>query len=240
LVRFKAGTRSLVMGLAKNLSFMSGSPVAEISRAGKKLLVRNGQGDCRSFDRVIVATQANQCLFLKEEEFARERRILDEFSFDSGRLLVHSDKRLMPAQRRDWAALNYLMDKDLERSMFTVWVNAVEPSLHGEQPIFQTWNPLIEPAPELTQLSVPMQRAVVTRQSVDALSELERLHREKGRQIFFCGSWASPGVPLLESAVRSALAVARNLSIDIPLSLDSGDSQAIVKPGLFRPQESYT
>jgi len=34
--------------------------------------------------------------------------------------------------------------------------------------------------------------------------QLSSWHRQPGRRVFFCGSWAHEGVPLLESAVRSA------------------------------------
>ena len=36
----------------------------------------------------------------------------------------------------------------------------------------------------------------------------ENLHEEPLRRVWLCGSYAQPGVPLLESAVRSAYAVA--------------------------------
>ena len=48
-----------------------------------------------------------------------------------------------------------------------------------------------------------------------ALAQLRTLHAEAGRRVFFCGSWAYPGVPLLESAVRSAIAVATQLNIPV-------------------------
>lgn len=43
------------------------------------------------------------------------------------------------------------------------------------------------------------------------LQQLDALHAQPGRRIFFCGSYAAQGIPLLESAVASALRVAQAL-----------------------------
>ena len=119
------------------------------------------RGDGGRFQRVIVATQANQLGFLDAEQFGREVAALRSIRFDHGELLVHSDTRFLPARRQDWTALNYLMDRSLERAMFTVWVNAVEPTLRDAPPVFQTWNPLFEPDPATVIARLPLARAVV-------------------------------------------------------------------------------
>jgi predicted NAD/FAD-binding protein len=129
--------------------------------------------------------------------------------------VVHSDTRFMPRRRRDWVSLNFLMTPDLRDSMWNVWVNAVEPTIAGAPPVFQTWNPLFEPAPESVLMRVPLARAVVHGGTEAALAQLRTLHAAAGRRVFFCGSWAYPGVPLLESAVRSALAVADLLQLPV-------------------------
>lgn len=212
LRRLRGGTPALVRALARDLDLVSGSPVAEVRQDDSGVLVRNQRGDGGRYDQVIVATQANQLGFLDPARFGREISTLQAIRFDRGELWVHGDTRFAPARRKDWTALNYLMSHDLEQAMFTVWVNAVEPSLREAPPVFQTWNPLFEPDPATVIARVPLARAVVhggTRQAHEALAGF---HAEAGRRVFFCGSWAYPGVPLLESAVRSAMAVAARLA----------------------------
>ncbi|MFX9866822.1 monoamine oxidase, partial [Acinetobacter baumannii] len=92
-----------------------------VRQEGDEVLVANQRGDGGRFQRVIVATQANQLSFLDAEQFGREVAALRSIRFDHGELLVHSDTRFLPARRQDWTALNYLMDRSLERAMFTVW-----------------------------------------------------------------------------------------------------------------------
>lgn len=214
LRRLTGGTPALVAGLAQGLNFISGSPVISVTRdeaAAQPLCVRNARGDSDTFDRVIVATQANQLGFLNPADYPRERELLQDIRFDHGELWVHSDTRFLPRQRSEWSALNFQMPRDLKETMFTVLVNAVEPSLRNAPPVLQTWNPLFEPAPEQVIARVPLARAVVHAGTRSVQEQLARLHAEPDRRVFFCGSWAYPGVPLLESAVRSAQAVATAL-----------------------------
>ena len=169
--------------------------------------VLNTRGEGGAFDRVVVSTQANQLGFL-DTPWRREQSLMQGIRFEHGELWVHTDTRFLPARRSDWSALNYSISRDLSQAMFSVWVNAVEPSLQNAAPILQTWNPLFPPADDHVIARVPLARAVVHRGTQDVHEQLHALHAEAGRRVFFCGSWAHAGVPLLESAVRSAQAVA--------------------------------
>lgn len=207
LYRLTGGTSTLVQGLAKGLPLHSGSPVAQVEICEEGVKVYNERGEGGVFDRVIVATQANQLGFLNDAQFGEERKMLEGIEFDSGELWVHQDPRFMPSKREDWTALNFQMDEALAKPMFTVWVNQVEPTLKGHAPIFQTWNPLFEPDPDTVLSRVPLERAVVHSGTARVHEALGQWHCQPGRKVFFCGSWAYEGVPLLESAVRSANAV---------------------------------
>jgi predicted NAD/FAD-binding protein len=207
LLRLQGGTSALASALARDLEHCSGSPVACVQEQDSRVLVRNARGDGGLFDRVIVATQANQLGFLQDQAQHTEREVLADIRYASGELVVHADERFLPRARRDWTALNFRTDEDLRRAMFTVWVNAVEPSLTGRPVVLQTWNPLFAPQERCVHARVPLQRAVVHSGTAAILRQLEDWHRQPGRRIFYCGSWAHPGVPLLETAVRSARTV---------------------------------
>jgi len=185
----------------------SGSPVAQLEEGDEGVTVHNERGEGGVFDRVIVATQANHLGFLDDAQFGEERQVLENIGFDSGELWVHQDPRFMPSKKEDWTALSFQMDEALEKPMFTVWVNKVEPTLKDSAPVFQTWNPLFEPDPDTVLARVPLERAVVHPGTARVHEALAQWHRQPGRKVFFCGAWAYEGVPLLESAVRSASAV---------------------------------
>ncbi|WP_213998298.1 FAD-dependent oxidoreductase [Arsukibacterium sp.] len=215
LCRLEGGTTALVTALSQGLSVHSGSPVLQVKDLGPQIRVVNERGDGGEFDRVIVATQANQLGFLDNEQFGEERQMLANIRFDAGELWVHQDARFMPANNQDWTALNFQMDPQLNKPMFTVWVNQVEPSLNGRAPVFQTWDPLFEPAPDTVLARVPFERAVVGPETAKVHAALKQWHQQHGRKLFYCGSWAFEGVPLLESAVRSANAVVDAITCQI-------------------------
>jgi predicted NAD/FAD-binding protein len=140
LRRIQGGTRALVDQLVKDLTFVSGSAVTMVkdgitASGNPGVIVTNARGETRTFDRLIIATQANALGFLGET-CQRERQLMGEIEFDQGELITHTDPGLMPKRREDWTPLNYLLDSDLKRNMFTVWVNPVEPSIASSAPVF--------------------------------------------------------------------------------------------------------
>ncbi len=210
--RLRGGTAALAKALARDIPCHVGSHVTELHERKGGVTVRNARGEGGRFDRVIVATQANQLDFLEAARFGAEREVLQGITYASGELVVHRDERFMPRHRRDWTALNFQMDRAMQQATFSVWMNAVEPTLADAPPLFQTWNPQFEPAPDKLLARLPMQRAVVTKGTASVLDQLRNWHAQPGRRVYYCGSWAHEGVPLLESAVRSAQAVVETLS----------------------------
>jgi predicted NAD/FAD-binding protein len=125
----------------------------------------------------------------------------------------------MPARRRDWSPVNLWTDTAAGAVESTIWVNAVQPVLRGAPDVFQTVHPLrpVDPARVLGEAN--FRRPVVDLSSLQALARLQALMEQPERRVWFCGSQAQAGVPLLESAVRSAYAVAGRLG-----ALDPADA----------------
>lgn len=206
LRRLRGGTSALVKQLTAvtQATCHLGSPVRQIEEVADGILVQNARGDGGLFDRVLTATQANQLDFLAQTDYQTERDILAGIPYAQGELVVHQDTRVMPRRRNDWTALNFHTDAQLNQATFHVWVNAVEPSLQGKPPIFQTWNPVFPLQPDKILSRIPFQRAVVSPNTADILRQLHAWHQQPQRRLFYIGSWAYEGVPLLESAVQSA------------------------------------
>ncbi len=118
----------------------------------------------------------------------------------------------MANDQTDWQAGAHLQAQPES----TIWVNAVQPALRGAPDIFQTVQPLRVPREELVIGRARFERPVVDRHSAAALLALQRLHAEPQRRVWFSGAYAQAGVPLLESAVRSAHDVAAALGVKLP------------------------
>ena len=123
-------------------------------------------------------------------------------------VVMHADPALMPAHRRDWSAVNARVSPAHERPESTIWINAVQPALRHAAPLFQTVQPQRAPRDEHVIATARFERPMVDTASQHALVALQALAAQPGRRVWLCGSYAQAGVPLLESAVRSAHDVA--------------------------------
>ena len=206
LRRIKGGTKALAEKLGKGQNWKYDTFVEKLVEDSKGIYLNSKKSQLGPFDYVICATQANQLNFLPEK-YNHEKTILNSFPYSSGNLWVHRDIRFMPTKREDWSPIHYQIEKNLSRSMFSVWVNPIEPSISSHEPVLQTWNPLFEPKSEKVISTVPMERAVVSNFNQNLIDELDKLNKLPSRKVYFCGSYASPGVPLLESAVCSAIKI---------------------------------
>ncbi|WP_180047393.1 FAD-dependent oxidoreductase [Acinetobacter sp. YH12117] len=217
LLRIQGGTPALVNKLIEGIHIKSGSPITHISQQDDQVYVKNAEGETAAFDRVVVATPTTNIEnFLDREQFAEDIALLKQFKFEQGELVIHTDSTVMPPKRKDWSVLSYMMDRKFTRQQFTVWLNSIEPSLVGKTPVFQTWRPVTPIDPKKVISSVTLTRAVVDSKTVALNKELQQRHKVADRKVFFCGSWSCDGLPILESAVTSAMHIAEIFGAPLP------------------------
>lgn len=168
----------------------------------------------RVFDHVVVATQANQAAALLDSGYRREREALERFAYESSSVVVHTDPALAPRDRRHWAPVNLITSDEHDKPMATIWLNRVQPALRRAAPVFQTWNPIIRPREGSVQVEARFERPVVNGASLEGERALRMLHTQRGRRVWFCGSYLGPGIPLLEAAARTALDVTSAINDD--------------------------
>ena len=217
LLRIQGGTPALVDKLIENINIQSGSAISKVTEQGDKVLVENNKGEQQLFDRVVVATPTTKIEeFLDPVQFADDIALLKQFRFEQGQLVIHTHPSVMPPKRKDWSVLSYMMDRKFTRQQFTVWLNSVEPSLVGKNAVFQTWQPVTEIDPKKVISTVTLTRAVVDSQTVALNKELQQRHKSANRKVFFCGSWSCDGLPILESAVTSAMHIAEIFGAPLP------------------------
>lgn len=217
LLRLQGGTPALVDKLVEGIHIEDGSAITLVQEQGDQVRVENAAGYSKLFDRVIVSTPTTKIeQFLDPTQFASEIELLKKFKFEQGELVIHTDSSVMPPKRKDWAVLSYMMDRKFTRQQFTVWLNSIEPSLVGKSAVFQTWRPVTEIDPKKVITSVMLTRAVVDANTVALNKELQQRHLEANRKVFFCGSWSCDGLPILESAVTSAMKIAEIFGAPLP------------------------
>lgn len=161
------------------------------------------------FDHVIFATQANHVLPMLPEAGAEVRCALNGFAYQQAPVIVHSDRELMPRAEQDWAHFNIISSGDSQAAMCTVWMNRFNPTWKVSTPIFQTIMPWRRPSEDKIYAERNLQRPLVNMSSLGAWQQLDKIHQQPGRRIWFCGSYAQYGIPLLESGVASSLQIVK-------------------------------
>ncbi|MFM2139941.1 MAG: hypothetical protein RLZZ25_206 [Gemmatimonadota bacterium] len=207
--RVVLGTREVVRRLTETVhEVRCGVAVRRIAPTADGVHLAWEGGEAR-YDHVVLATQANQAARLLDAGFAREREALERFGYESSEVVVHTDPRLAPRDRRRWAPVNMVIDPLLDRPMATIWMNRVQPTLAGGSPVFQTWNPIVEPMASRVYARASFERPVVNARALEGARLVDQLQSEPDRRLWCCGSYLGPGIPLLESATATAATVAR-------------------------------
>jgi predicted NAD/FAD-binding protein len=180
----------------------------EVGVEGGGVAVLRQGGIEERFDHAVLATQANQAAALWLDATPVERQTLAAFRYRPLEVLMHRDPALMPPRRADWSPVNAWVAPGCERPESTIWLNRVQPALRDAAPLFQTVQPQRAPREDLVLARARFERPLVDGHSAAALAALQALHAQPGRRVWLAGSYAREGVPLLESAVRSAAEVA--------------------------------
>ena len=217
LLRLQGGTPALVDKLIEGINIQSGAAITRVHQQEDGVVVENSAGQSQTFDRVVIATPTTKVQdFLDNQQFAEDIELLKQFKFEQGDLVIHTDQTVMPPKRKDWSVLSYMMDRKFTRQQFTVWLNSIEPTLVGKSPVFQTWRPVTPIDPKKIISTVTLTRAVVDSKTVALNKELQQRHHQDNRKVFFCGSWSCDGLPILESAVTSAMHIAEIFGAPLP------------------------
>ena len=217
LLRLQGGTPALVDKLIEGIDIQSGAAITRVHQQEVGVVVENSEGHAQTFDRVVIATPTTKVQdFLDNQQFAEDIELLKQFKFEQGELVIHTDQTVMPPKRKDWSVLSYMMDRKFTRQQFTVWLNSIEPTLVGKSPVFQTWRPVTPIDPKKIISTVTLTRAVVDSKTVALNKELQQRHHQDNRKVFFCGSWSCDGLPILESAVTSAMHIAEIFGAPLP------------------------
>jgi uncharacterized protein len=110
----RGGSRCYVAALLRSAraELRLKTPVRRIWRTASHVEVDSDKAAAERFDHVVLACHADQALAALADASAVERDLLSRFSYQRNVASLHTDTRVMPRQRRAWAAWNYRVPKD--------------------------------------------------------------------------------------------------------------------------------
>ena len=154
-----------------------------------------------SYDKVVVATHADEALKLVEKPSHEEIKILSNFKYKENIAYIHFDENIMPKNRKNWCSWNSSVDKyNPNNNSVTYWLNLLQ-NLKEEKNVFLTLNPYQNINKEKIY-----QKVVFTHPyyDINALTNQRNLSTIQNKDnILFCGSYFGYGFH--EDGIKSSL-----------------------------------
>ena len=90
------------------------------------------------YDKVIIATHADEAKNMIENKSEDENKILGSFKYKKNLAIIHSDDVVMPKKKINWSAWNTSISQ--KKSSVTYWLNLLQ-NFNISKNIFLTLNP---------------------------------------------------------------------------------------------------
>ena len=165
------------------------------------------QNEFFEYDKVVIATHADEAILLIENPLDDEKEILSNFKYKKNLAIVHNDENFMPKNEKAWCSWNSLIDyKNLENNSVTYWLNLLQ-NLKIKKNIFLTLNPFLEISKDKIFSKIYFTHPYYNN---NVLINQKKLHTiQNKKNILFCGSYFGYGFH--EDGIKSAIEMINNL-----------------------------
>lgn len=179
------------------------APVRSVRREADGVHVQSPAGWER-FDYLVIATHSDQALAMLADPGEDERRLLGAIRYQPNLAVLHTDRSVLPAQPRAWAAWNYERAAgtgDATQVCLHYLLNRLQP-LPWTQPVIVSLNPVRPIARTRVMGEYSYAHPVFDSAAVQAQSQLGTIQGR--RRTWFAGAWTGYGFH--EDGLRSGLA----------------------------------
>ena len=167
-----------------------------------------GSNEFFDYDKVILATHADEALSLIENPLEEEKLILSNFNYKQNLAIIHTDENVMPKNKNIWSSWNSSVNKkNLEINSLTYWLNLLQ-NLKCDKNIFLTLNPIIEISDNKILKKIKFTHPYYDKQALDHQKELQLIQNKEN--ILFCGSYFGYGFH--EDGIKSAIDMLNKLN----------------------------
>ncbi len=208
------GSRSYVERITARLDVVRASTrVTAVSRKPESVELdtvspAGGSSRHHGFDKVVIATHADEALALLTDAGDDEQEVLGSFGYSTNVAWLHRDASVLPAHRRSRASWNYRLgdcDTPTDRTRVSYWMNRLQG--HDESdPLLVTLNPEEGPDPANVVARMTYTHPTYTAASVAAQERLPLLNSDR---LAFAGAYHGWGFH--EDGCRSGALAARAL-----------------------------
>ena len=184
-------------------------PIKKIKRKSNGIdLYYGGESEFFDYDKVVVATHADEALSIIDNPTDDEKKILSNFSYKENIAYIHTDESIMPKNKNAWSSWNSSIKKnEIEKNSITYWLNLLQ-NLECEENIFLTLNPYFEIDQSKILKKVKFTHPYFDQTALDFQGKLKNLQNK--RNILFCGSYFGYGFH--EDGIKSSIEMLKNLN----------------------------
>ena len=160
------------------------------------------------YDKVVIATHADEALKIIDNPTSDEERILKNFKYRENTAIIHFDETIMPKNKKAWCSWNSSMSIDnIEKTSVTYWLNQLQ-NLKIDRNIFLTINPYREISSDKIFKKVTFTHPYY---DAEALSNQQNLYKiQNKKNILFCGSYFGYGFH--EDGIKSSIDMLKTLN----------------------------
>ena len=203
------GSREYVKRLIEPFSdrIKTEAEVKKIIPEGNQATVCFSDGNIQKFDKVILASHADQSLALID---SNEFEILRKFKYQKNTGILHTDSSLMPRNKLCWASWNYRIKLDSNGKLTPrtiYWMNNLQ-GVSDNCDYFVNINGEEEVNPDTIIKKVNFDHPLFDAAAVEAQSKLKELN-QKSKTIYLCGSYFKYGFH--EDALNSAIELCESI-----------------------------
>jgi len=187
--------------------------VEKVFRQGDGVRLQFADGHSEMFDRVVIASHADQALRLLGDPGNEEQRLLSPWEYQLNHTVLHTDATLLPAQRSAWSSWNFTREAsatDVNPVYVSYYMNLLQ-GLSAERHYCVTLNRQQGFRQGTVIAEFGYHHPQYSFASLATQAELTNLNGENNS--WFCGSYFGYGFH--EDAVRSAVAVGKDFGIDL-------------------------
>jgi predicted NAD/FAD-binding protein len=185
-----------------------GLGVRSLVRDAAGVSVRTEDGEVRRFDKVVVATHADQALRLLEDPSDAERRLLGAWRSTRNEVALHTDSRFLPRARAARSAWNYQVNGSMKPTI-TYSLNRLQ-RLETEEDWCLTLNRTAEIDQDRVVDTTTFEHPLYTVESMRTQAGLRRLSGE--RHTLYAGAYHGYGFH--EDGFASGVRAAEALGVD--------------------------
>ncbi|MEP7035118.1 MAG: FAD-dependent oxidoreductase [Actinomycetota bacterium] len=205
------GSRTYVERLGAMLpDIRRSAAVTDVTRRPDGVEIRDATGAVTRFDRVVIATHADQALGLLTDPSDDEVRTLKAFGYSHNETVLHTDTSLLPLATQARASWNYQMsscDAPDEATVVTYWMNRLQ-GHHSMQQHLVTLNAREHIDPDAVLAVMDYEHPIFTPESVAAQSHLRSLATDR---TVYAGAYHGWGFH--EDGCRSGVEAARHFGV---------------------------